>query len=67
MSMYTIRHAERALRQQNQSEKTLRRYRIAVLQELCIRHSIQVDVGSQPLKKPYIDALLAYVRWAISH
>jgi hypothetical protein len=57
--MYTIDHAERALQQHNRNEKTLRCYSIAVLHELCVKHGIQVDVGSsRPLKKPYIDALL---------
>ncbi len=61
--MYTIQHAERALRQRDRSEKTLRRYNITVLKELCIQRSIQVDAGGpRPLKKPYIDALLTYVR-----
>jgi hypothetical protein len=57
--MYTIDRAQRALQQHNRNEKTLRRYSIAVLHELCVKHGIQVDVGSsRPLKKPYIDALL---------
>ena len=58
-SMYTIDHAERALRKYNRNGKTLRCYSIAVLQELCDKRGIQVDVGGlRPLKKPYIDALL---------
>jgi hypothetical protein len=63
MSLYTIYHAERALRQHNQTEKTLKRYSIAVLRELCVKRAIQVDLGvSRRLKRPYIDALLVYVR-----
>jgi hypothetical protein len=59
----TIHHTEQALRQHNQNEKTLRRYRIVILQELYTQRSIQVDVGDlRPLKKPYINALLTYVR-----
>jgi len=61
--MYTIYHAERALRQKCQNEKVLKRYSIAVLQELCAKRGIQVDAAtSRRLKKPYIDALLTYVR-----
>ena len=60
--MDTTDHAKWALRQHNLNEKTLRRYSIAVLRELCVKCGIQVDVahvgGSRPLKKPYIDALL---------
>ena len=59
--MYTINQAEQVLRKHNQSKKTLRRYTIAVLRELCIKHHIQVDVGSRSLKKPYIEALLTHV------
>jgi hypothetical protein len=63
MSLYTIYHAEHALRQHNQIEKTLKRYSIAVLRELCVKRAIQVDLGvSRRLKRPYIDALLVYVR-----
>ena len=62
--MYTIYHAEQAFRQHDQNEKTLKRYSIAVLQELCVKRGIQVGVGgSRRLKAPYIDALLAHVRW----
>jgi hypothetical protein len=61
--MYTIYHAEQVLQQQGQSDKTLKRYSIAVLRELCVKRGIQVDVGgSRHLKKPYIDALLTHVR-----
>jgi len=60
MSLY---HAERALRQHDQTEKTLKWYSIAVLQELCVKWAIQVDLGmSRRLKRLYIDALLVYVR-----
>jgi hypothetical protein len=59
--MYTIEHAEKALRQCRQDEKTLLRYSIAVLEELCAKNGIEVDKGSKPLKKPYIKALLDYV------
>jgi hypothetical protein len=63
MSLYTIYHAERALRQHDQTEKILKRYSIAVLWELCVKRAIQVDLGvSRHLKRPYIDALLVYVR-----
>jgi hypothetical protein len=61
--MDTRYQAEKAFWQQGQSEKTLKRYKIAVLQELCVKRGIQVDVGgSKRLKKPYIDALLTHVR-----
>jgi hypothetical protein len=61
--MYTIHHAERAIQQHDQTEKKLKRYDIAVLQQLCDKRGIQVDKGgSRPLKKPYIDALLIHVR-----
>lgn len=63
MSLYTIYHAERALREHNQTEKTLKWYSIAILRELCVKRAIQVDLGvSRPVKRPYIDALLVYVR-----
>lgn len=62
-SMHTIHDAERAFQQNRQSEGRLRRYSIAILQELCAKRGIQVDKkGSRPLKKPYLDALLAHVR-----
>ena len=62
--MYTIGHAEKALRQCGQDEKTFLRYNVAVLEELCAKHGIEVDKGSnsRPLKKPFIKALLGYVR-----
>jgi hypothetical protein len=61
--MYTIDHAEQALRQCRHDEKTLQRYSVAVLQELCAKNSIQVDEGcSRRLKKPYINAILSHVR-----
>jgi hypothetical protein len=61
--MYTIDHAERALRQRRHDEKTLQRYSIAVLQELCAKNSIEVDGGcSRRLKKPYINAIMNHVR-----
>ncbi len=63
MSLYTIYHTEHALQQHNQTEKTLKQYSIAVLWELCVKRAIQVDLGvSRHLKRPYIDALLVYVR-----
>jgi len=63
MSLYTIYHAECALWQYNQTEKTLKQYSIAVLRELCVKQAIQVDLGmSRRLKRPYINALLVYVR-----
>jgi len=63
MSLYTIYHAEHALWQHNQTEKTLKWYSIAVLQELCVKWAIQVDLGmSRHLKRLYINALLVYVR-----
>jgi hypothetical protein len=40
------------------TEKTLQRYSIAALQELCVKNGIEVDNGSRRLKKPYINALL---------
>ncbi|KAH9016008.1 hypothetical protein EDB85DRAFT_1898423 [Lactarius pseudohatsudake] len=59
--MYTIDHAEQALRQCRQDERTLLRYNIAVLRELCAKNGIEVDGGSsRPLKKPYIKALLSH-------
>ncbi|KAH9174098.1 hypothetical protein EDB89DRAFT_1904811 [Lactarius sanguifluus] len=59
--MYTIDHAEQALRQCHQDERTLLQYSIAVLRELCARNGIEVDGGSSRLlKKPYIKALLSY-------
>ncbi|KAH8979322.1 hypothetical protein EDB83DRAFT_2327161 [Lactarius deliciosus] len=59
--MYTIEHAEQALRQCRQDERTLLRYNIAVLRELCAKNGIEVDGGgSRPLKKPYIKALLSH-------
>ncbi|KAH9013100.1 hypothetical protein EDB85DRAFT_1899919 [Lactarius pseudohatsudake] len=59
--MYTIDHAEQALRQCRQDERTLLRYSIAVLRELCAKNGIEVDGGSsRPLKKPYIKALLSH-------
>ncbi|KAI9434912.1 hypothetical protein F5148DRAFT_1154731 [Russula earlei] len=58
--MYTIDHAERALRQHDPTEKTLKRYSIPVLQELCVKRGIDVGGSSRPLKKPYIDALLIH-------
>ena len=61
--MYTIYHAEQILQQQGQTEKTLRWYNITVLQQLCVKRGIQVDVsGLRHLKKPYIDVLLTHVR-----
>jgi len=62
--MYTIDHAEKALRRCGLDEKTLRRYTVAVLRELCAKSGIEVDKGStsRPLKSPYIKALLDYVR-----
>lgn len=61
--MDAMDHAEQALRQCRQDEKTLQRYSVAVLHELCAKNSIEVDKGgSRPLKKPYINALLEYVR-----
>ena len=64
MLTYTmVHHAKQALWKHNSSEKTLKQYSIAILQELCIRRNIQVDHGgSRPLKKLYINALLTYVR-----
>ena len=63
MSLYMIDHAEPALWQHDQTEKTLKQYSIAVLRELCVERAIQVDLGvSRRLKRPYIDALLVYVR-----
>lgn len=60
--MYTIDHAEQALRQHRHDERTLQRYSIAVLQELCAKNGIEVDEGcSRRLKKPYIDVVLSYV------
>lgn len=63
-SMYTIDHAEKAFRQCSLNEKTLLWYSVVVLSELCARRGIGVDKGptSRPLKKPYIKALLNYVR-----
>jgi hypothetical protein len=62
-SMYTIHHAEQALRQGRQDERTLKRYTIATLRELCAKSHIQVDgEGLRRLKKPYIEALLFHVR-----
>ncbi|KAH8977095.1 hypothetical protein EDB86DRAFT_2838449 [Lactarius hatsudake] len=59
--MYTIDHTEQALRQCRQDERTLLRYNIAVLRELCAKNGIEVDGGSsRPLKKPYIKALLSH-------
>ncbi|KAF8259160.1 hypothetical protein EI94DRAFT_1707346 [Lactarius quietus] len=58
--MYTIDHAEKALQQCHQNEKTLLQYSIAVQEELCAMNGIEVDKGSKPLKKPYIKALLGY-------
>lgn len=64
--MRTIYQAEKALREGIQSEKTLRQYSIAVLRELCVKRGIQADAGdSRRLKRPYIDALLTYVRYFI--
>ena len=62
--MYTIDHAENALWQCGPDKKTLQWYTVAVLNELCARRSIEVDKGSTSrlLKKPYIKALLDYVR-----
>ena len=62
--MYTIDHAEKALLQCSLNEKTLLRYTVAVLSDLCARNGIEIDKGStsRPLKKPYIKALLNYVR-----
>jgi hypothetical protein len=61
--MYSIDHAKRILRQCRHDEQTLRRYSIAVLQELCAENGIDVEMrGSRHLKKPYIDALLIHVR-----
>jgi hypothetical protein len=63
MSLYMIDHAEPALWQHDQTEKTLKWYSIAVLRELCVERAIQVDLGvSRHLKRPYINALLVYVR-----
>ncbi|KAH9083971.1 hypothetical protein EDB83DRAFT_2309840 [Lactarius deliciosus] len=59
--MYTIEHAEQALRQCCQDKRTLLWYNIAVLRELCAKNGIEVDGGgSRPLKKPYIKALLSH-------
>ena len=61
--MYMIDHAKQTLRQCRQDERTLQRYNIAVLRELCAKNGIEVDEGgSRPLKKPYINALLSHVR-----
>jgi hypothetical protein len=62
--MYTIDHAEEGLRQCGQDEKTLQKYSVAVLEELCTNNGIEVDKGSSSrrLKKPYIKAVLGYVR-----
>ena len=63
MSLYMVYHTECTLQQYNQTEKTLKWYSIAVLRELCVKRAIQVDLGgSRRLKRPYIDALLIYVR-----
>src|ERR1700743_2835421 len=62
-TMYTIHHAERTLRQGRQDERTLKRYTIATLRELCAKRRVQVDgEGSRLLKRPYIEALLYHVR-----
>ena len=61
--MHTIDKAEQAFWRCIQSEKTLRQYSIAVLNELCVKRGIQIEAGGRrPLKKLYIDALLTYVR-----
>ena len=48
MSLYMIDHAEPALWQHDQTEKTLKQYSIAVLRELCVERAIQVDLGVTP-------------------
>lgn len=61
--MFTIHDAEQAIQRHGQSEKSLKRFNIAILRQLCVRRGIQVDEGrSRLLKKPYIDALLIHVR-----
>ncbi|KAI9444424.1 hypothetical protein BJY52DRAFT_1228866 [Lactarius psammicola] len=61
--MNTIDHAEQTLWRCRQDERTLRRYNIAILRELCAKNGIEVDEGgSKRLKKPYIKALLSYQR-----
>lgn len=62
--MFTIHHAEQALRQGHQDEGSLRRYTVAILRELCVRRGIKVTVneGERPLKRPYLEALLTHVR-----
>jgi hypothetical protein len=44
--MYTIDHAEKALRQCGQVEKTLQQYNVTVLEELCAKNGTEVDKGS---------------------
>ena len=61
--MDTIDKAKQAFRRRIQSEKTLKQYSIAVLSKLCVKRGIQIEAGGwRLLKKPYIDALLTYVR-----
>jgi hypothetical protein len=61
--MSAIHDAEQALRRGRQDEKSLRRYSVAVLQELCAKCGIQVSQEhKRRLKKPYIEALLTHVR-----
>lgn len=60
--MYTIHHAEQALRQGHQDEASLKRYTVAILRELCVRRGIKVNEGARPLKRPYLEALLTQVR-----
>ena len=46
------------------NKRTLLWYTVAILSNLCARSGIEIDKGtsSRPLKKPYIKALLNYVR-----
>ena len=62
--MFTIGHAEEGLEKCAQDEKTLQQYSVAVLEKLCTDKQVEVDKGSSSrrLKKPYIKALLRYVR-----
>ena len=59
---YMIHDAEQALQHGHPDEATLKRYSVAILQELCVRRRFKIDQkGSRRLKRPYIDVLLARV------
>lgn len=60
---HTIHDAEQALQHGCPDRKTLERFSVDILEELCTTRMVEiVHKGTRRFKKPYIDALLDVTR-----